>query len=149
AALAARIKESPARPALVAALDHWALVEENEALEARLLAVARQADPDPWRDRLRKGSIRDKLAQLEKLAEKGDVEQQSPQVLQTLAWLLKAKGGQGAPVLRQAVRHHVRDFWLYFDLGTLATDPVERAGWCQAALAVRPGSGPAHVNLGG
>jgi tetratricopeptide (TPR) repeat protein len=148
AALAARLRASPARPALVAALDHWATVEEKAALQARVLAVARQADPDPWRDRLREGSVRNNLAQLEELAREVRVEQQSPQVLETLAMLLTEKGGQGAPVLRKAVRHHLRDFWLYFALGYLATDPVEEAGWFQAALAVRPSSGPAHNNLG-
>ncbi len=53
AALAARIQASPARPALVAALDHWAAVEKNRALQDRLLAVAQQVDPKPWRERVR------------------------------------------------------------------------------------------------
>ncbi len=61
---AVRIRQSPIRFALVAALDHWALVtlmnvntsktnaeiKQMLAESGRLLEVARWADPDPWRD---------------------------------------------------------------------------------------------------
>ena len=45
--VADRIKESPARAALVAALDDWAVCAANSRRLASLLAVARLADPDP------------------------------------------------------------------------------------------------------
>ena len=50
AAVAARLRSSPIKEQLVAALDDWALVAfwlRNEPLAEQLLAVARQAAPDP------------------------------------------------------------------------------------------------------
>ena len=41
------------REHLVAALDHWASLFPKQAIADRLLAVARQVDPDPWKDRFR------------------------------------------------------------------------------------------------
>src|SRR5262249_30667742 len=55
AKLAAR--PTPVRVALAAALDDWAaarrISRRDEAGARRLIQIARLADPDPWRDRLR------------------------------------------------------------------------------------------------
>src|SRR5262249_30887553 len=51
--LAARIRESPIRLALLAGLDFWALAVDDQRVRARLLEIARSADSDPWRDRFR------------------------------------------------------------------------------------------------
>jgi serine/threonine-protein kinase len=146
--LAARIKASPARPALLAALDDWAVEAGDETMSRLLLEVARLADPGSWQDRFRDERLRNDRAQLDRLAEDVRVEEQSPQALLTLAQLLHVRGGQAAQLLRRAVQHHLRDYYLYLALGRVATDPVERAGWLQAALAVRPRSVSAHNNLG-
>ena len=50
---AARVQASPVRRALVAALDDWAACAADRDQQAWVLAVVRQADPDPWRDRVR------------------------------------------------------------------------------------------------
>src|SRR5205823_5829225 len=53
-----------------------------------------------------------------------------------------------AGLLRQALLSYPKDFWLHLELGITATDPVEKVGCFTAALAVRPGSAPAHLSLG-
>ncbi len=51
--VAARVKASQISKALVAALDDWAACASDQKQRAWILAVARKADPDPWRDRVR------------------------------------------------------------------------------------------------
>ena len=63
-ALAAKVQQSPVRYALVAALDHWAHIVGKE----QLLAVARQVDPDPWRDQVRDAQNWLSLDRLKELA---------------------------------------------------------------------------------
>jgi hypothetical protein len=55
---------------------------------ARLLELARAADPDPWRDRFRDPAVWADRAALTKLANEVDVEQQLPTVLSSLCWWL-------------------------------------------------------------
>jgi serine/threonine-protein kinase len=55
--LAGRIRASEIKQELVDALDHWAFLEPDEATRMRLTAVARAADPDPWRDRARNPTV--------------------------------------------------------------------------------------------
>jgi serine/threonine protein kinase/tetratricopeptide (TPR) repeat protein len=52
---AGRVRTSPIRRQLIAALDQWAFIGKivNADGWQRRLAVARAADPDPWRNRLR------------------------------------------------------------------------------------------------
>src|SRR5262249_18035070 len=85
---------------------------------------------------------------LKQLAAAADVAGQSPQILLLLAAQLKNTGAMADPLVRKALLHHPTDFWLHFSLGNVTTDPPERIGCYQAALAVRPGSAPAHNNLG-
>jgi serine/threonine protein kinase/tetratricopeptide (TPR) repeat protein len=143
-----RIARSPARWALVAAVDHWANVTPDYKLLARLLQLARHADPHPWRDRFRDFKVWNDLKELERLGKDLRPEEQSPQMLVALALRLRANGANGPEVLRRGLLHHVRDFWLFFHLGLYAKDAVERIGCCQAALALRPQSSPALNNLG-
>jgi serine/threonine-protein kinase len=147
-AAASRMVGSPARFALVAALDHWARVTRDEQLRARLLTIARKADPDPWRDRLRDAQVWDDAATLQQLEGEVRVREQSPHILTALAHLLHAQGKDPAPLLRRAVASYPRDFWLYYDLGIYATDETMKIVWFQAALVVRPESSPARLNLG-
>jgi tetratricopeptide (TPR) repeat protein len=159
AALAARIEASPARYALVAALDHWASflagkhVKEEEpeatrALQGRLLEIARRADPDPWRDRFRDLTVWGDVVRLRQLAAEPGVEQQPPQLLLALARRLNVHEWDTVAMLRKAVVEHPRDFWLYFELGNYVKDEGAQAGCYQAALAIRPENALAHNNLG-
>ena len=76
---------SPAAADLANALDHWAFLRRGPALRdpaggTRLVAAARAADPDPWRNRLRDtlgrmgGDPARKLEALERLAATADVD---------------------------------------------------------------------------
>jgi serine/threonine protein kinase/tetratricopeptide (TPR) repeat protein len=146
---AARIRQSPLRYVLVAALDHWAEVTPRNAPgSSSLLAAARLADPDPWRDQVRDPKHWRDPAKLRQLAQEADLAVQSPHVLLLLARRLEIARRPAAPLLRQALLHHPSDFWLHFNLGNLASDPGEQVACFRAALALRPLSVPAHMNLG-
>jgi tetratricopeptide (TPR) repeat protein/tRNA A-37 threonylcarbamoyl transferase component Bud32 len=145
---AARIGRSPIRYALVAALDFWAATTRDRPLGRRLLLVARRADPDPWRDQMREALGGNDVHKLQRLSEQVDVSRQSPQMLLAVAWRLPRTDGQAAALLRRSLDQYPRDFWLHFSLGGRAKDPAEMAGCYRAALALRPNSSVAHVNLG-
>ncbi len=156
AAVAARLRSSPINEQLVAALDDWAYVEflglRNQPLAERLLALGRQAAPDPaWGDRLRQRKVwRDQQA-LGKLVAEAPVAGLSPQLLVLVGSLLR---DVDSPLkeswLRQAQAEHPADFWLNFHLAWAIqnTNPVEAAGFYRVALAVRPASSAAYNNLG-
>jgi tetratricopeptide (TPR) repeat protein len=143
-----RIRESSIRLPLVAALDFWALVTRDGSLRERLLDVARRADPDPWRDRVRQSEGWMQLDKLRQLTNEVNFAQQSPQLLAALSMRLRQAKGDAPELLRTALVHHPRDFWLYFELGHGSKDPVEQAGAFRAALSVRPESAYAYFGLG-
>jgi serine/threonine protein kinase/Tfp pilus assembly protein PilF len=145
---AIRIRQSTIRLPLVAALDFWALVTRDGQLRQWLLEVARAADPDPWRDRVRQANRWKDVGYLRDLAEGVDFTQQTPQLLSALAQRLRTAGGDAPALLRRAMVQHPRDFWLFFELGHASTNPVEQAGAFRAALAIRPESVYAYYSLG-
>ncbi len=199
-----RIRRSAVREQLLASLDDWALVARKVEGQARvlwlrvlptlpwsfprlqavgrehvfLLRVARLADPDPWRDR-----VRDPLTWVNRTAVKRLTEQLlndraakarlSPQLLDLWGQvLLGTKQPNCTDWLRHAQALHPMDFWLLFDLGeamlrdgpphveagesvvvsNLPGPPPAGApqaeGVYRAALAVRPGSRAARLALG-
>lgn len=142
--IAARIGKSTIRLPLVAGLDFWALATEDLPLQARLLEVARRADPHPWRDRLRQPEVWANQEKLNELAHEVDFDEQSPQVLAALAF---RRSGDVA-LARRALVAHPRDFWLLFQLGMNSKNSVEQAGAFRAALAVRPEAAVVYYNLG-
>ncbi len=148
AEVAARIRQSPIRPALVAALDFWALAVDDQPLRARLLELGRAADPDPWRDRFRQLNVWQDKDKLKTLAAQVDCAQQSPQLLAALGQSFRSAGGDAAGLFRRALVHHPRDFWLYFELGLSSGNRAEQAGAFRAALATRPEAAVASFNLG-
>jgi eukaryotic-like serine/threonine-protein kinase len=102
AQLRAALNKSSIRLVLAAALDHWAEVTANansrDQQLARLLELARAADPDPWRDRFRDPAVwRDRVA-LTRLADDVKVEQQTPTILAALANRLARTGGKTLPI---------------------------------------------------
>jgi tetratricopeptide (TPR) repeat protein len=152
ARVAALVRASGARHALVAALDYWAELSQEEGsgyadLLWRLLEAARLADPDPWRDRFRQPAVWRDRKQLERLAAEPGVPRQPPHTLMALAAHLDRLGGDGAAVLRAALVHHPNDFWLNLTASHLMKDPGKRSGYVQAALAVRPRNSVACNNL--
>jgi serine/threonine-protein kinase len=155
AAVAGRVRVSGVAGPLIAALDDWALATKEPEVRSWLLAVARQADPDPWRDRVRQPDVwRDKQA-LRALADEvlrdgGDrLAALSPQLLHALAQLMG--GAETAPFLRAAQSRHPTDFWLSLRLGSmlyLDKQAREACGYFRVAVAVRPETAVAHYNLG-
>jgi serine/threonine protein kinase/Tfp pilus assembly protein PilF len=102
-------------------------------------------EPDPTRRR----------EALERLAEAADVRRWPPRALTRLAWRLQFAEATGSAVqlLRRAWRQHPADFWVNEDLGLLLyqTEPkrwAEAVRYLTAAVALRPDSPGAHLNLG-
>jgi tetratricopeptide (TPR) repeat protein len=159
--VAARIRDSDLRPQLVMALDRWALVAEllgERQLMARLLRLARRADPDPeWGNRIREPALwgdRDRLLRLAAEAEQrltGEAPETGPppSLVMVLAKKLAVQGGQAEPLLRAAQWRHPDDFWINFSLGEVLRErqPGEAVGFYRAALVTRPTFTAVHLEL--
>jgi tetratricopeptide (TPR) repeat protein len=157
AAVADRIRGSAARLALVAALDDWSLsTADSGGMRARVLTVARLADPGPWADRFRDPAVWTDRAALQRLAADAPADL-SPTLLANLAVLLRTAGGDGLAVLRQAQARRPDDFWVNLVLaielsntspGTPGLLGEEAVGFYRAAVALRPYSPVAYYLLG-
>ncbi|MHC4402210.1 MAG: protein kinase domain-containing protein [Planctomycetota bacterium] len=150
-----RIGHSNIDDRLVIALDDWVTAKwlgELEDMDA-LVEVARQADPDPWRNRLRTALQREDRDGLRDLAQNEELLEQPPATVLLLAMLLK-RGGQdeqAVDVLRLAQRRHPGDFWFNYYLGRYLgrKRPEDAIGFCRAALALRPDESGAHACVAG
>jgi serine/threonine-protein kinase len=95
----ARIQAREIRVALSVALDDWAMVRftldrsSKESSWKRLLSIARQADPDEWRNRLRETAERGDRQAMKELAENADVSGLSSTSLSLLGSMLLETGG--------------------------------------------------------
>jgi eukaryotic-like serine/threonine-protein kinase len=147
-AVARRINESPARAALVAALDDWAVCAANKLRCASVLAVARLADPHPWRDRARDPLTFWDLARLQELTTDAPFQGQSVQLLVALGERLHTADPKAAlPFLRRVQQAHPEDFFANFWVAH-AEDPVHAVGYYRVAQALRPNTVVANANLG-
>jgi serine/threonine protein kinase/Tfp pilus assembly protein PilF len=151
AEVAARVRASPVRRALVDALDDWAACATDRKQEAWVLAVVRRADPDPWRDRVRDPSTWDNPEALRDLAARAPVAEQSPQLLAVLGARLRAKKLDAVPFLTRVVSAYPADFWVHIEMGNarFPQSPVEAAGYYRTALALRPQTVALRYALGG
>jgi serine/threonine protein kinase/Flp pilus assembly protein TadD len=142
---------------LVAALDDWARVRKyfKRAGWRQRLAVARAADPDAWRNRLRDVlEGRDPKA-LEEVAAADTAGEWPVSTIHLLGDLARGtpSGERVAAVLARAQPRHPGDFWINETLGQLlegARPPrlEEAITYFTAAVALRPQSPGARVNLG-
>jgi serine/threonine-protein kinase len=150
--VAARVRASAVRVALTAALDDWAVCTTDKDRRDWLLAVARQADPDPqgWRDRIRDPASWEDPAALVELALVVPVRDQSVSPLLALGERLQAAGGDAPAFLKRVQREHPADFWANLILGDalLKAAPAEAAGYYRAALGIRPTAAVAYTALG-
>jgi tetratricopeptide (TPR) repeat protein len=148
AIVAARISSLAVSGALVAALDDWAVCATGSRRDW-VLDVARKADPDPARDRMRDPKMWNDGAALARLAET-QVAELSPQMLAVVGLRLILLKRDAEPLLQMAQERYPSDFWIYFALGNAL--PKEKAGeavgYYRAALALRPGTTAVHYNLG-
>jgi tetratricopeptide (TPR) repeat protein len=151
-ALAARLRDSPVRAQLVAALEDWAIATRDLAGRARLMFLARRADPEPkWRDRFRDPATWEDRQGLAELARQAPVAELSPQLLTLLGMVLRLKAVDASPLLRAAQKLHPEDFWINFELANtllLQKKAAAAVAFYRAALALRPNAGAVHNNLG-
>jgi tetratricopeptide (TPR) repeat protein len=145
---------------LAAALDDWALWRQASRPRAdttwkHLLAVARAADPDEGRARLRDALEKNDRRALEKLAEQDRTLSLPVHSQVLLADALGRAGAQERAVafLRKAQRQHPDAFWLnlylanYLHLWTPKKRPGEALPFYAVALAARPNEAWIHLNL--
>jgi serine/threonine-protein kinase len=177
----ARIRQRPpdVQARVVAALDDWLilLLKHRKGKEARWLAgVLAQADPDPWRKRLRVARIqagvlaeadpnpwRERLrgariqglrAKLEGLAREPGLAGQPPQTLLMLGEGLRACGAhqQSQVVLRAAQVRYPDDFWINYELARQIwvqnTNPADAVRFFAICAALRPRTPLPHSTLG-
>ena len=152
AAAADWVAAATVRDTLVAALDDWAACATQLELERRvwLLEVARLADPDPWRDDVRRPAVWDDPEALARLTEGEAAAKQSPQLLAALGIRLMRPRERAEGLLRAAQQRHPGDFWINFELGFAleSSKPAEAVGYFRAALALRPKTPAVHNFLG-
>jgi tetratricopeptide (TPR) repeat protein len=141
-------------------LDDWTIVrrevlshdnrEENGAESwHRLIATARAADPDRWRDELRGlvgGSDRDAVKRL--AANENALTAQPARSLLLLAQILEGHENmeQAEKVLKRAWRLRPDDFWICSQLAR--TSAKEAVRFASAAVALHPDNAWAHMALG-
>jgi serine/threonine protein kinase/Tfp pilus assembly protein PilF len=156
-----RIARSTVAVELAALLDYWSLTyrklgEEDEPRSKHLLRVARVADPDPGRARVRELWERWDPPALRALAASEDTLRLPPATLAAVGRaLIPDKEGRkpAEAFLRAALRLHPDDFWLNHNLFLFlrALPPPEREEaytFAAVEVALRPDSPGAHGNLG-
>jgi serine/threonine-protein kinase len=169
AAAAERIRQRPTaiREAIVAALDEWddlagdPKYRIHEPHRDWLRAVLAAAEPEDAWARLVRAARAEKddgkrRAALEKLAASADVAKVPARALTRLAGQLEKVEAQAsaARLLRRAQQHYPADFWVNENLGMVlqkVTPPEwdEALRFLTAAVALRPESPGANLNLGG
>jgi tetratricopeptide (TPR) repeat protein/serine/threonine protein kinase len=160
-----RIRARPIRLELAAALDDWAFIRLRHTTRTGaaanwkvLLAIARAADPDPWRNRFRdalEGASGDRKV-LENLAVSADIAALPAPTLSLLGrslWLAGAVQAS-ARMLRQAQQRFPQEFMINSQLAQ-SCEAMEPPQWNEAlafrmaAVVISPQSPGAHLNLGG
>jgi serine/threonine protein kinase/tetratricopeptide (TPR) repeat protein len=141
---------------LVEALDDWTTLrwKTDKNAARRLLAVARAADQDPARNRLREAFERGDRAYLKELAGSDQIDRFPPSTVILLVFALARTDGSetALTVLRKAQGQHPDHVWINLALAEiLAAEPATKAeaiGFYRAALACRPDSVAIHIILG-
>jgi tetratricopeptide (TPR) repeat protein/serine/threonine protein kinase len=156
-AAADAIRASPISWQLIAALDDWAFIRRDWHFQGweRRLALARLADPHPWRNRLRDVMERKDVGALEQA-----IQMASPDDWQSAIVLLGRLTEHAPPMreravalLRRAQQRHPDDFWINIELAGLLyqlqpSRLEEAAHYTGIAVALRPQSPGARNNLG-
>jgi eukaryotic-like serine/threonine-protein kinase len=164
---AALLAARPVAVELAGILDQWTFIrwrlpEPKHSGAKRLIAIAKLADPDPWRNQLRDSLGRERSREsrsrasesndLDKLAASADVEKLPGASLARLAWALSHENKDTAiSLLRHAQRAHPDDFWINWDLGNQLAhsgQSDEAIRFFSVAVAIRPRSSFALVGLG-
>jgi tetratricopeptide (TPR) repeat protein len=147
--VAERIGVSAIKGQLLTVLDYWAFSTKDRPRQAWLMAVARRADPDPWRDRVRDPAVWNNRKKLDAVLAQARPERVSPQIAVVLGRFQDLQST--LPLLIAAQRSHPDDFWVNLMLGSRLHQEkrlAEAISYLRAAVALRPTSIPAFNNLG-
>ncbi len=145
------VRDSAVRGEIVAALDDWASITPDLRRREWLLAVARGADPDEVRDRLRQPELWRDAARLTRVAKELRVAELSPQLATALGRVSRKSGGEAVALLTATQNRFPHDFWVTFELAWALSQERrwdESLGYFRAALALRPDSSAAYNGLG-
>ncbi|MBP3954878.1 protein kinase [Gemmata sp. G18] len=157
--IAVKVRISPIRAQLIAALEDWAVValsRRDGPLVERLLQIARLADPEPlWRDRFRDPATWKDKTLLKRLAADAFAPSAAPteHQLALLARLLVGMGAwnQGTELLAEACRRQPRNYWVQREMGSSLTHEgryMEAAGYYRVAVSLRPDDAASYEGLG-
>jgi serine/threonine protein kinase/Flp pilus assembly protein TadD len=155
----ALIHESTVAVELAAALDHWAVVRRlikgpEDTSWKHLLCVARAADPNAGRNRLRDALERANRQVLAELADSAVAVDLAPATLEALGQILLDMGAieEAMSLLRDAQHRHPDNFWINNALANalkrLRRPQEEQLQFYTAVVALRPQSPIAHFQLG-
>jgi eukaryotic-like serine/threonine-protein kinase len=150
-AVAAAVRGRAVRAEIVAALDDWASMTRDVPRIKWLLSVARAADPDEVRDRLRQPELWLNPAELTRVAGELKVAELSPQLATTVGRVSRTGGGEAIALLTATQKRFPQDFWLNFELALSLNQERrwdEALGYSRAALALRPDFSAAYNDLG-
>ena len=147
-----RIKASPVRPALVAALDDWTLsVIVDRPLEHELFPILSQVDPQSERDDIPRqlaaepdsNDLFDRINRL-------NIDGCSISSLLVLGERLMLIGRNPRDFLQRVQLQYPADFWTNLALGDvyMPRDPASASIYYRAALASRPRAAVGYLNLG-
>jgi tetratricopeptide (TPR) repeat protein/tRNA A-37 threonylcarbamoyl transferase component Bud32 len=153
--VSARIRDSALSAELVTALDDWASFATDRQRREWLLTVARGADRNEARNRLRQPELWNDAKlwkdpkKLKQLAEDLKAAEYSPQLATALSRM--SDGDASVGLLTKAQSRYPQDFWLNIELSATLSESGrwdEALGYCRAALAIRPDVSAAHNGLG-
>jgi serine/threonine-protein kinase len=150
-AAAAKVRGSEVRAELVDALDHWAGVTRDQTRRAWLLAVAREADPNPTRNRLRQPELWQDAARLTRAAQELPAAELTPQLMATVGRFALERNVDAMPLMTIALARSPKDFWLNHDIAVTlheASRNDEALGYFRAAMVLRPDCSESHNGLG-
>jgi serine/threonine-protein kinase len=153
---AARVRASKWAAHVVAALDDWAVCAADPAQQDWLLEVARRADPDPWRDRVRDPAAWREGKALAELARAAPLAGQPLPLLLALGERLSATDQDGVGFLGRVRAQHPEDFWANFTLALALHGAGRRPGgnpalalpFYEKALQIRPPAVAVRNDLG-
>jgi serine/threonine protein kinase/tetratricopeptide (TPR) repeat protein len=152
----ASLKARSIREQLVVALDDWILVQSDTKVREQLLAIAEQADPDVWRNRMRQAVVANDRGALEELAARPETTKFPPAsgYLLGLALANVGSGSKAVQVLSAVQQHYPLDFWLNYELGVqllwgpgVKHNHHDAAGYLRAALVARPDYATVYTHL--
>jgi serine/threonine-protein kinase len=149
--VASRVRASDRRVEIIAALDDWSAHTEDPERRKWVLEVARAADPNPTRDRLRQTELWKDEALFAQVIRELSTDELTPALAVTLSMISSLQDQESAaaalPLLRRAWRRFPQDFWLNVRIGQVCVQARrfdEALGFFQVALSMRPDAALPH-----